>query len=703
MEVKKKYIVTMLTCLFSYKSYALGDEHLSSWNMMGDGSDINWNHQELEHTFTFNHQYDPLLISFDDPQKIPDIFQYTGAAPWLLMQADPHMGLSLKSPTTQVGQSSDIVIQFMSQGGSVSFDLALFDVPDNNVKFYINGEEQLVVANQQAFQHYEYSLPQDQMVSLKWSYQKRHHHTYMHAGTLLDNLKINANLNTDFDDLNDAWEYKYFRSLQSQGHEHNDLDTLNNQVEFTHKTNPLLEDTDGDSFHDDWEVKHQFNPLIDDSLAIKSYKRDQGYAKLSAAHTFFQNQRYTEAFNFIYSAVNDYNYAPAELELAHYYHYGWGTQPNAQEALRWYQTAAEKDAKAQYELAQLYEKGEVAQLDIDQAEQLYQQAAEAGFAAAQYYWGSLNIQDKYWERGVYWLKKAAAQNYPQAESHLGYLYQKGIGMTANKTESKHYFLQAAQHHDIDGQYQIGQILEEEHADMSEVIKWYELAAKQGQVQAQVRLGKIYLRDIIYKDIDKAVHWFDMAAKQGDAIALYQLSHLYRSVYGVTKNLMTATSLRLASQEQFIPASEISLSHAYLDYAHSNHTASLYQSSAEEGKRQAQYILGTWHLSGTYVSYDPQKAMHWLTQAAQQGHMHAQYKLGLSYKRGKYTETNIELARAWFNAAAQQGHLDAIYQLGLLYQNELSHLHLNGVSWLAYAAHRGHVDAIQKLEYYHLYH
>ena len=56
-------------------------------------------------------------------------------------------------------------------------------------------------------------------------------------------------------------------------------------------------------------------------------------------------------------------------------------------------------------------------------------------------------------------------------------------------------------------------------DIKEAIRWYRLAAEQGNIGAQILLGEVYLQgEESLQDIEEAMIWFRMAAEQGDATA-----------------------------------------------------------------------------------------------------------------------------------------------------------------------------------------
>ena len=58
---------------------------------------------------------------------------------------------------------------------------------------------------------------------------------------------------------------------------------------------------------------------------------------------------------------------------------------------------------------------------------------------------------------------------------------------------------------------------------SEAVRWYTLAANQGDTDAQYNLGVCYERGIgVAKNESEAVRWYTLAAKQGQANAIEAL-------------------------------------------------------------------------------------------------------------------------------------------------------------------------------------
>ena len=73
-------------------------------------------------------------------------------------------------------------------------------------------------------------------------------------------------------------------------------------------------------------------------------------------------------------------------------------------------------------------------------------------------------------------------------------------------------------------------------DAAEAVRWYRLAADQGDVGAQYTLGLIYANGRgVAQDDTEAVRWYSLAADQGDAYAQVNLGSMYYTGRGVPQN------------------------------------------------------------------------------------------------------------------------------------------------------------------------
>lgn len=132
--------------------------------------------------------------------------------------------------------------------------------------------------------------------------------------------------------------------------------------------------------------------------------------------------------------------------------------------------------------------------DIDDAIALCTAPANAGNVNAQYDLSMLHIVkngNKENQQSLLWTKKAANNNFTEAQCHLGDMYL--IGNVVAKS-------------------------------IELAIHWYEKAAQSGNVLAMRELGAIYLS--AKKEIDKSIFWYSKAADKCDKLSISKLLEIY---------------------------------------------------------------------------------------------------------------------------------------------------------------------------------
>ena len=140
-------------------------------------------------------------------------------------------------------------------------------------------------------------------------------------------------------------------------------------------------------------------------------------------------------------------------------------------------------------------------------------------------------------------------------------------------------------------------------DDAEAVRWYRLAAEQGDAEAQFSLA--YMYDIgrgVLQDDTQAIRWYRLAADQGNATAESSLGLMYANGRGVPQDDAEAARWsRLA---------------------------------AEQGYATAQYNLGVMYAEGRGVPQDDAEAIRLWRLAADQGLAAAQFNLDLMMQEGR---------------------------------------------------------------------
>ena len=157
-----------------------------------------------------------------------------------------------------------------------------------------------------------------------------------------------------------------------------------------------------------------------------------------------------------------------------------------------------------------------------------------------------------------------------------------------------------------------------------------LSAGLGDVEAQVRLGKLYSEGHgLPRDEEKSLFWYGKAAEQGHAGAQRYLAF---EAYSLTWAEMARWRQKLADQ----------------------------------GDVRAKYLLGDMYAKGIGVPQDKTKALYWFRSAADQEHDSAQFMLGDMYASGDGVPQDKAEAAHWFHNMAKSGSIEAQWRLSNIY-------------------------------------
>jgi TPR repeat protein len=134
-------------------------------------------------------------------------------------------------------------------------------------------------------------------------------------------------------------------------------------------------------------------------------------------------------------------------------------------------------------------------------------------------------------------------------------------------------------------------------------EWRPLA-EQGNAQAQVKLGVMYVYgNGVPQDYTEAVNWFRLAAEQGNAEAQFYLGYMYTDGEGVIQDYAEAVNwFRLAAEQGNAEARD-----------------DLIRLASEQGNAPAQYALGSMSADGDGVIQDTFIAHMWFNISAANGH------------------------------------------------------------------------------------
>jgi TPR repeat protein len=335
--------------------------------------------------------------------------------------------------------------------------------------------------------------------------------------------------------------------------------------------------------------------------------------------------------------------------------------------------------------------------------------AKGGNAKAQnqlgtyYFIRSLAGENKDYPLAVTWFELAAAQNEAHALFNLGVCYERGLGVTKDLKRALEYYRQAADLGLEKAQLNCALTLQEMRGN-AEAARYFEMAAKQGNVVCQREFGRmLVLGTGVPQDTRRGLDFLERAANNGDTTAQLFLAECYAGQHaGVTPDaermvdflwlaagrdvpeafakiafcyeeglgLAKDTTLAVRWYQQALDRgyaqAAINLGHCYAvgrGVPQDQRKAfELYQRAADLNLPLGHYNLGVAYALGEGVAIDEQRAFTHFQIAAQAGLMRAQYNLGVSYEEGRGTEADLPKAYHWYRLAAEQGDDNACVAL-----------------------------------------
>jgi len=266
--------------------------------------------------------------------------------------------------------------------------------------------------------------------------------------------------------------------------------------------------------------------------------------------------------------------------------------------------AADQDhEKAQLALAKSYLTGEGVKQDSAEAFKIYRKMADAGSAEALfelhecYRFGYGVEKDN--AKAMEVLRKSAEMGYVKAQHALGFYYQRGNGDTP--------------------------------VDLHEAVKWYTLAAAQGDSGSKAFLERL-------KDLIPLLE----PAEKGDAEAQYKLAQSL--IEHIDVGDTSTDSREEAIRKWLLKAAENGHVAAQLDLA----------------EAYAYFESGIWWIAR---KNDFAEAVKWYRKAAELGDPMGQGMLGWLYATGRGVDKDLKTAVEWFSKGAAQGNAEALFGMG----------------------------------------
>jgi TPR repeat protein len=285
--------------------------------------------------------------------------------------------------------------------------------------------------------------------------------------------------------------------------------------------------------------------------------------------------------------------------------------------------------------------------------------AEQGDAEAQNAIGDMYFEGKgiprNYDSARKWYALSAEQDYPEALDNLGFMHLHGIGMSINELKAASYFAQSLKMNNALGYYHYGVIHRGNHGippdgEFSErllaealrlgVLDRTRNNAEKGFARDQTRIGYMHWLGILLPESQtEAMKWFRLAAEQGDSLALTYLAEMYAKGMGVEADLEHAVALMNQAAARNYVGAQAALGYLLCFKNAPNSTPysgiELLERAARSGSSLGQTCLGFSYISGKHVKRDIQKGWFWLELAAQNHYEPA--KIALDGFRGRFKE------------------------------------------------------------------
>lgn len=201
-------------------------------------------------------------------------------------------------------------------------------------------------------------------------------------------------------------------------------------------------------------------------------------------------------------------------------------------------------------------------------------------------------------------------------------------------------------------------------------------AEKGDAAAQTLIAELYEQGLgIAQDAKEAAKWYEIAAKSGNREA--QFSYALKLLKGqdIPQNKQEGIAMMKKAAEAGHPIAMFN--HANQIIADRPTSAGyrlalpFYEKAAESRLADAYYALSVIYKEGLATGIqDPKKARSWLEKAARAGVDTAQIELGIALVNGTDGPKDLKAGFSVLNGAALSGNVIA--------QNRIAHMYLNGI-------------------------
>jgi|GEM_PF-620713 len=375
----------------------------------------------------------------------------------------------------------------------------------------------------------------------------------------------------------------------------------------------------------------------------------------------------------------------AQFDLGQLYQYGIGVGKSPEQAITYFQLAAEqKDVRAEYNLGLIYLEGQTNPVDYQKGIDWMTDAAFKGNAYAQYVLANIYEKgltdpsgtvvvnpDHQQAMSMYYL--ASANHFADAEYRLADMFVKektaGMSVTAQANRNKlikRLYHGAAHQGVADAVLPLAfyDAMDSDPVKQSHAFDVARQEARAGDPMAALLLGMMYERGIsVPVDQVEAIYWYQQAGQ--NPVSQFVLGTYFTEGIGLSKDTNKGRDMLQQSADAGFTYANLNL--AILNQQQGTPFLEELEKARLAGNSKAGILLADYYL---LEAKDPEKmkqASDIYQYLAEKGNKDAQLKLAFLLERGLGGPANNEMAAQWYTLSAEQGQPAAQYLLAHMYQ------------------------------------
>lgn len=289
-------------------------------------------------------------------------------------------------------------------------------------------------------------------------------------------------------------------------------------------------------------------------LEGKLTKEERANAEYDIASIFHHGysgfpQDHSRAADWYFRAATN-GHLEAQIEMAKASILGRGVPKSKSSSTEWLKKAAEGGhARGQYLYADALLNGTGVEANIEDAETWFEKSVSQEYPKALFDYGKYLFDGEYWpqdqDRGFKMILKSNEYHYPKSFNFLAKAYFNGVSVEEDLEKAYDYFLKAAKRGDVDAQLALGKFHHQKDGkyphDMELSFFWLGKAAEREHPHALTLLALEHsLGENLPRDMEKAFDYYYRAAMLDDIAAQEMLADFYANGFdGVEPNKFAA--------------------------------------------------------------------------------------------------------------------------------------------------------------------